>query len=159
MNGRKEKARQGGWNGGFAPYGYYLKDKMLFIQEKEAEVIRLIHEKFANTDLGYNGVAQYLNLQGIEKIQRQNSKLKEWSGSFVRQILDNPIYIGKIAFGRRTREKIKGTKNEYRQAWQEDYILADGKHEAIISEELWNKVREKRIETGKCKYKKRWKGA
>ena len=25
MNGRKEKARQGGWNGGFAPYGYYLK--------------------------------------------------------------------------------------------------------------------------------------
>lgn len=27
MNGRKEKARQGGWNGGFAPYGYYLKDK------------------------------------------------------------------------------------------------------------------------------------
>lgn len=39
-------------------------------------------------------------------------------------------------------------KNEYRQAWQEDYILADGKHEAIIDEELWNKVREKRIETG-----------
>ncbi|WP_347462539.1 recombinase family protein [Clostridium botulinum] len=27
MNGRKEKARQGSWNGGFAPYGYYLKDK------------------------------------------------------------------------------------------------------------------------------------
>lgn len=27
MNGRKEKARQGGWNGDFAPYGYYLKDK------------------------------------------------------------------------------------------------------------------------------------
>lgn len=27
MNGRKEKARQGGWNGGFASYGYYLKDK------------------------------------------------------------------------------------------------------------------------------------
>ena len=43
MNGRKEKARQGGWNGGFAPYGYYLKDKLLFIQEKEAEAIRLIY--------------------------------------------------------------------------------------------------------------------
>lgn len=27
MNGRKEKARQDGWNGDFAPYGYYLKDK------------------------------------------------------------------------------------------------------------------------------------
>ncbi|NMA65556.1 MAG: recombinase family protein, partial [Clostridiaceae bacterium] len=148
MNGRKEKARQGGWNGGFAPYGYYLKDKSLFIQEKEAEAIRLIYDKFANTNMGYGGVAQYLNLQGIEKIQRQNGKLKEWSGSFVRQILDNPVYFGKIAYGRRAREKIKGTKNEYRQAWQDDYILADGKHEAIIGEELWNKVREKRGATG-----------
>ena len=26
MNGRREKARQGGWNGGFAPYGYTLED-------------------------------------------------------------------------------------------------------------------------------------
>lgn len=148
MNGRKEKARQGGWNGGFAPYGYYLKDKNLFVQEEEAEVIRIIYDKFANTEMGYGGVAQYLNLQGIKKIQRQNGKLNEWSGSFVRQILDNPVYCGKIAFGRRAKEKVKGTKNEYRQAWQEEYIVADGKHEAIISKELWNRVREKRIETG-----------
>ncbi len=148
MNGRKEKARQGGWNGGFAPYGYYLKDKNLFIQEEEAETIRIIYDKFANTEMGYGGVAQYLNLQGIKKIQRQNGKLNEWSGSFVRQILDNPVYCGKIAFGRRAKEKVKGTKNQYRQAWQEEYILADGQHEAIISVELWNKVREKRIETG-----------
>ena len=28
MNGRREKARQGGWNGGFAPYGYYLKARV-----------------------------------------------------------------------------------------------------------------------------------
>jgi len=148
MNGRKEKARQGGWNGGFAPYGYYLKDKMLFIQEEEAEVIRLIYDKFANTSMGYGKVAQYLNLQGVRKIQRQNGKLKEWSSHFVRQILDNPVYCGKIAFGRRGREKVKGTKNQYRQAWQEDYILADGQHDAIIGEKLWNKVREKRIATG-----------
>ncbi len=60
--------------------------------------------------MGYGGVAQYLNLQGIEKIPRQNGKLKEWSGSFVRQILDNPIYYGKIAFGRRAREKNKRYK-------------------------------------------------
>ena len=105
MNGRKEKARQGGWNGGFAPYGYYLKDKQLFIQEEEAEAIRIIYNKFANTTMGYGGVAQYLNLQGIKKIQRQNGKLSEWSGHFVRLILDNPVYFGKIAFGRRAKEK------------------------------------------------------
>ena len=52
MNGRREKARQGGWNGGFAPYGYYLKDNQLLIEETEAEAIRIIFDKFANSDIG-----------------------------------------------------------------------------------------------------------
>ena len=148
MNGRKEKARQGGWNGGFAPYGYYLKDKQLFIQEEEADSVRLIYRLFANSNMGYGKVAQELNLKGIKKITRQNGTLTEWSAHFVRMILDNPVYCGKIAFGRRSREKVKGTKNEYRQIKQDDYILADGQHEAIIKQALWDKVKEKRMATG-----------
>ena len=115
MNGRREKARQGGWNGGFAPYGYYLKDNQLLIEETEAEAIRIIFDKFANSDVGLGGVAKYLNLQGIKKIPRQNGTLETWSSHFIRLILDNPVYCGKIAYGRRTREKVKGTKNEYKQ--------------------------------------------
>lgn len=148
MNGRREKARQGGWNGGFAPYGYYLKDNQLLIEEKEAKAVRLIFEKYASSKIGLNGVAKYLNLQGIKKIPRQNGTLETWSSHFVRQILDNPVYIGKIAYGRRTREKVKGTKNEYKQVQTDDYILEDGKHEAIVSEKLWQKVYEKRKATG-----------
>lgn len=148
MNGRREKARQGGWNGGFAPYGYYLKDNQLLIQETEAEAIRTIYDKFANSDVGYGGIAKYLNLQGIKKIPRQNGKLDSWSGHFVRLILDNPVYCGKIAYGRRTREKIKGTKCEYKQIHADEYILEDGQHEAIISKELWQKVHAKRVATG-----------
>lgn len=110
MNGRREKARQGGWNGGFAPYGYYLKDNQLLIEETEAEAIRIIFDKFANSDIGLGGVAKYLNLQGIKKIPRQNGTLETWSSHFIRLILDNPVYCGKIAYGRRTREKVKGTK-------------------------------------------------
>lgn len=60
----------------------------------------------------------------------------------------NPVYCGKIAYGRRTREKVKGTKNEYKQVYAEDYILEDGQHEGIISEELWQKVHAKRMATG-----------
>ena len=63
-------------------------------------------------------------------------------------IIDNPVYCGKIAFGRRVREKVKGTKNEYKQVPQEDYIIAEGQHEAIISEELWNAAHGKRELTG-----------
>lgn len=148
MNGRREKARQGGWNGGFAPYGYYLKDNQLYIEETEAEAVRIIYDMFGNSDIGYGGIAKYLNLQGIRKIPRQNGKLDRWSGHFVRLILDNPVYCGKIAYGRRTREKVKGTKDEYHLVNTDDYILEEGKHEGIISEELWNKVHAKRLVTG-----------
>ena len=42
MEGRKQKAREGKWNGGFAPYGYELVNGELQIAEDEAEIIRLI---------------------------------------------------------------------------------------------------------------------
>lgn len=103
-----------GWNGGFAPYGYYLKDKQLCIQENEAEAIRIIFDKYVNGNIGFYKIANHLNLQGIPKIKRANGTLSQWSTHFVRMIIDNPVYTGKIAFRIRTREKVKGTKNEYR---------------------------------------------
>lgn len=148
MNGRKEKARQGGWNGGFAPYGYFLKDKQLFIQEDEAEAVRIIFDKYLNGNMGFHKIANYLNLQGIQKVQRNNGTLSLWGTHFIRMIIDNPVYCGKISYGRRAREKVKGSKNEYKQVPQEDYIIAEGQHEAIISEELWNAAHEKRELTG-----------
>ena len=148
MNGRKEKARQGGWNGGFAPYGYFLKDKQLFIQEGEAEAVRIIFDKYLNGNMGFHKIANYLNLQGIQKVQRNNGTLSLWGTHFIRMIIDNPVYCGKISYGRRAREKVKGSKNEYKQVPQEDYIIAEGQHEAIISEELWNAAHEKRELTG-----------
>lgn len=42
MEGRKQKAREGKWNGGFAPYGYKLVDGSLFIAEDEVEVIMYV---------------------------------------------------------------------------------------------------------------------
>ena len=44
MLGREEKAKKGGWNGGFAPYGYRLENGQLLIAEDEVEVIRIIYE-------------------------------------------------------------------------------------------------------------------
>ena len=45
-------------------------------------------------------------------------------------------------------EKIPGTRNEYHIVKQKDYLLSDGVHEAIISEEMWNQAHRKRQETG-----------
>ena len=66
----------------------------------------------------------------------------------VKDIIDNPVYCGKLAYGRRVREKIKGTKNEYKQVKTDNYILVDGEHEGIISIEDWNKAKIKRNATG-----------
>lgn len=151
LGGRKQKAREGGWNGGFAPYGYRLEDNELLIDEEEQEVIKIIYDKFVNSNKGYNGIAKYLNLQGIKKKARQNGKLTNWSAKLVRDILDNPVYCGKIAYGRRSTVKERDKKNdrwEYKQKRTDDYILADGKHEGIISTEQWDAVREKRDRTG-----------
>ena len=45
MEGRMQKAREGKWNGGFAPYGYALIDGKLVVNEEEAVAIRTILEK------------------------------------------------------------------------------------------------------------------
>ena len=101
MNGRREKARQGLWNGGPAPYGYTLKDNKLYINEDEAELVRLIYDKYINTTIGYSGIAKYLNLQGIKKVVRTDRMIEEWSAHFINLILENPVYCGKSAYGRR----------------------------------------------------------
>lgn len=68
MEGLIQKAREGKWNGGFAPYGYQLIDGKLQINE-EAKAIRIIFEQYVHTNIGANGVAKYLENHGIRKIQ------------------------------------------------------------------------------------------
>ena len=46
MEGRMQKAREGKWNGGFAPYGYSLIDGKLEVNEEEAVAIR----RWTNSD-------------------------------------------------------------------------------------------------------------
>ena len=148
MEGRRQKAREGKWNGGFAPYGYQLINGELHIAEDEAEIIRIIYDKFANTTMGIAAIATFLNNSGYKKKLRQNNTIEGFSTSFVKGVLDNPVYCGKLAFGRRKNEKIPGTRNEYHVVKQDSYMLNDGIHEAIVSEELWNQAHKKRQETG-----------
>lgn len=148
MEGRKQKAREGKWNGGFAPYGYELVDGELKIADDEAEIIRIIYDKFIHTTMGAGTVARYLNRQGYVKKKRQNGTLDSFTAHFVKIVLDNPIYCGKIAFGRRKTEKIQGSRNQYHVVKQEEYPVYDGIHDAIVSEEDWLLAQEKRKRTG-----------
>lgn len=148
MEGRKQKAREGKWNGGFAPYGYKLVDGRLEIAEDEAVVIRLIYDKYIDSNMGITGVARYLNQNNIAKKPRENGTLTKFSAGFVRGVIDNPVYSGKIAFGRRTTEKVKGTRNEVHMVRSNDYILVEGIHEALIDPARWEIAKKKRMQTG-----------
>ena len=149
MEGRIQKARDGKWNGGFPPYGYSLKDGVLEINEDEAPAIRTIFEQWVSTDIGANGLAKYLENHGIHKIARHNGKNPLFDSALIRRIIKNPVYCGKIAYGRRKTEKVHGTRNEYRLVEQDDYLVVDGLHEGIVSEEMWNQAQVKMIAQAK----------
>ncbi|MGF3067033.1 recombinase family protein [Facklamia sp. P12950] len=156
MEGRKQKAREGKWNGGFAPIGYSLKDGKLYINEEEAEPIRKIFDMYVNTDMGANGIAKHLVNLNMKKPIRQNGNSPYFSAYLIRQILDNPVYNGKIAYGRRKGKRDKTTgKNVMIKS--DNYILSEGIHEALIDDETWEKARSKRKSQAK-RYEKVNKG-
>ena len=67
-----------------------------------------------------------------------------FSRDFVKNVLYNPVYMGKIAYGRRRTEKKQGTRNEMHVVEQSEFPVYEGQHEAIISEEDWYLAQEKR---------------
>ena len=150
MEGRKQKAREGKWNGGQAPFGYDLdsKNSTLVVNEEEAEIVRIIYDKFVHTDMGADAICNYLNQRGYTKKKVRGHELNYFARGLIMKILDNPVYTGKIAYGKNVTEKVKGTRDEYRRVKTDDYLLADGRHEAIVDEETWEAAREKRKRTG-----------
>lgn len=150
MEGRKQKAREGKWNGGQAPFGYTLDSKkgMLIVNPEEAEIVKIIFNKFVNEGLGADSISNYLNQHGYVKTKYRSHELNYFTRSLVRKILDNPVYIGKIAYGKSSTEKIKGTRDQYHRVRNDDFLLAEGLHDAIIDLDLWEGARAKREETG-----------
>ena len=150
MEGRRQKAREGKWNGGQAPFGYLLdsKNSTLIVNPEEAEIVRLIFEKFVHTDMGADSISKYLNQHGYSKKKLREQEVTYFTRSTILKILDNPVYAGKIAYGKNTTEKVKGTRDQYRRVKQDEYLLADGLHEAIIDSETWEAAKAKRKVTG-----------
>lgn len=65
------------------------------------------------------------------------NRRQAFSAAYVREILKNPAYCGKIAYSNRPTEKVRNKPNEYRIAWNQDYLLCDGIHEALVSVQDW----------------------
>ena len=157
--GREEKAKSGGWNGGFAPYGYRLvkgddksKGKLETVPE-EKTVVQLVFDMFLNRNMGYTAISGYLNRNGYTRPPAKNAirpSYGEWSSDHIKRMLSNPVYTGRVAWGKRRTEKVPGKDNEYRLVKQDEYILSEViSHEAFVSKEDFDKVQEIKAIRGK----------
>ena len=133
------RARDGRW-GGNRVLGYDIvpiegtenkkrKDTQLIINEKEAESVRLIFNEYSN-GRGYKAITNKLN-----KLGYKTKKGNDFSVGSIRDILTNPVYIGKIRYNVRQDWSEKRRRNI-----NPNPIITDGIHEAIIDEKLWDKV-------------------
>lgn len=135
--GLRERARQGKWNGGRV-LGYESvkvsdnpgsTETQLVIVPKEAMIIKEIYSLY-KSGKGLKAIANEINHKGF-RTKRGNS----FSTSAVKEILMNPVYCGKIRYNR-----FEDWNETRRRGKNSDPIIADGDHEAIIDENLWNQV-------------------
>ena len=85
MEGRKQKAREGKWNGGQAPFGYELdsKNSTLIVNPEEAEIVRIIFDQFTRTEAGADSICKYLNQHGYTKKRLRDQEVSYFSRSTI----------------------------------------------------------------------------
>ncbi len=119
---------KGLWMGGTIPLGYDIEDRHLVVNEKEAEVVQQIFQKYLEIQ-NMQDVALWLNGQGfytkkwIAKHSKRAHGGEPFQKSSIQRILTNPVYIGKITHYAQNK-------------------IYNGVHKAIISQELWEQVQE-----------------
>lgn len=148
--GRILSVSQGNYIGTHPPYGYdkiviqegKRKCPTLAINEEQANVVRMIFDMYVNQNMGYRMICDTLdNLHITPPIRLY------WIPSAIKSILENVHYIGKVRWNyRKTVVVIDDgeVKKTNPIAKDGDYLIYDGKHPAIVSEELFNAAQERR---------------
>ena len=163
QQGRIASIKEGKWLAQ-APYGYRKlkleKEKgfTLTPEPNEAEVVKLIFSMYTDGEILEDGTKRQLGFQAIAKrlneLQIPPSRHDYLMQSVVRNIIQNPVYIGKVRWGQRPQKKksvdgkivitrpINGNSDIARDSGgniiYEDYIIADGLHEPIIEKTVFD---------------------
>lgn len=156
--GRELSVAQGNFIGSIAPYGYkkiFIKDgkrkcPTLEIIPEQADIVRMVFDMYVNQDMGRVNIANRLN-----ELNVPTATGKRWAQYTIKDMLENVHYIGKVRWNwRRTvtlvedGEFIKTSKHSK----VGEYLLYDGKHEAIISEELFEAAQAKQGRNHRAKH-------
>lgn len=153
--GRENAVKRGCYIMQNAPYGYDKvkigKDHTLEPNDS-ADVVRMVFEWYVNEDISWYRMAQRLEEMGIPA-----PKGGKWHKEVLSRMVRNKHYIGKVVYNSRpTVTVIENGERKTRRmkSADEDCIIAEGKHPAIIDMDLWEKAQEKarnapRLRSGK----------
>lgn len=146
--GSKKRAELGYYNGnrvlGYDNTINEYNEKVLTINVEEAKIIKRIYNQYER-GYGLRAIANQLNQLGY-RTKRNNL----FSTTAIRDILDSELYRGNISYNKKEnirqqtkiRKKCREEGKEVPSVKQgENYVLAKGKHEAIISNEQWEHVK------------------
>jgi site-specific DNA recombinase len=109
----------------FLSYGYSKEtgQKIQTIVPNEAKIVREVYARYVDKNESMTSIAKALNQRKIPT--KMNTT---WNASSIKAILTNPTYIGKVRYS---------LYDENR------YFEADGQHERIVTDELFNLTQEK----------------
>ena len=136
--GRDAAARRGNVLSSVAAFGYDKvrigKDATL-TPNKDADIVRMMFEWYVNEGIGYASIANRLDDMGIKP-----PKTDRWIKNTVASMLKNPVYDGKACYNRKPSViKIQDGKRKVvrRYVSEDEIIIAEGKHPAIVDHELF----------------------
>ena len=148
----KSNAKDGKYHARKAPYGYVKSDnekKTPVVDEEAAAVVKRIFEMRAS-GLSPHKIADKLNEENIPNpskysmdkygIVGRKENMGLWSFCAVNSILNNPTYLGHMAQQRWSSISYKNHKRYKRD--ESEWVVVHNTHEPIITQELWDKVRE-----------------
>ncbi len=148
----KSNAREGKYHARKAPYGYVKSDtekKTPIVDEEAAAVVKRIFEMRAS-GLSPHKIADKLNEDKIPNpskysfdkygIVGNRNHFNLWAFCAVNSILRNPTYLGHMAQQRWGSVSYKNHKRYKKD--ESEWIVVKNTHEPIITQELWDKVRE-----------------
>ncbi len=116
--GIRERVKAGKWWGSLRPYGYHVGDDgVLVVDADEAAVVRRVFAMYrAGEPLLRIAIA--LNVDGL----RPHKGGQEWRSNTVRRLLSNPVYAGRLHYGRTTKRARGG-----------EPIVVEHAHEPIVA--------------------------
>lgn len=153
QRGRLASVKEGKYVCSQPPYGYERvklsgeKGFTLAPVEAEADIVRLIFDLYTKGEpqedgsfrrLGISLIVRRLNSMGVKPKHSVH-----WSPASVRDILINPVYIGKIRWNWRPDvKKMVDGKVVIERPRCDNYLLIDGRHPALITEDVFNLAQE-----------------